>query len=537
MSPTAAPLKQSKSRKSEPNDLPSFGVDSNTEGGGVWKNTSSKTEKLLELKAEAPFKSDGSKMDLSDCVTSTQEILQLDIANGIKSIFHTAENVLDAHQKNSFNQYFRALLDEQVTSRFVPPPSSDGAPSDIDFFVVLDGARSTLEGCRDVLCNNIVFLHNENRKTSVKFDGVGDVLGHYVPLFENFTSEDGAEEGASSENGKDFADNVTIDDSVTGIKRATNDDVCVAGFNPLIPLSKEADSVSISPTVLATRIFLTSLVLHRVNMCISLLQVLSETYKAERGIRVSDLDLDRIALSESGDVMDADYYDNVLKNVEINEGYVKFDNEKLFKCLESMLMHDFESRIKAIWNFLDFDGDGSLEKDEMFRVAEIYDDSMNKAVDALSSQVIEGVKWDSGNTFVLSNRRNKKGKKLYSKIFKKSLKQCFEIEEEAPHRLRCIYAWSDKKSQGDETLVKYLSESNGKKRYIEFPPKISFDEFRSLQKEHFEGIENYGSTIAKSVYDSLLVKQGKGRQDRELMMQCAAFLTTVTVADYFAGIL
>ena len=45
---------------------PTWGVDANTEGGGIWQNTSAKREKLGELRGEMPEGAMQEGMDLED---------------------------------------------------------------------------------------------------------------------------------------------------------------------------------------------------------------------------------------------------------------------------------------------------------------------------------------------------------------------------------------------------------------------------------------------------------------------------------------
>ena len=73
---------------------------------------------------------------------------------------------------------------------------------------------------------------------------------------------------------------------------------------------------------------------------------------------------------------------------------------------------------------------------------------------------------------------------------------------------------------------------SSRKRYVELSPKISLPEFREVQQVHFTHLDRIGAEILASSREDLWVLQGKGRQNRELMRDCFAFLAAVSVIDY-----
>jgi hypothetical protein len=74
----------------------------------------------------------------------------------------------------------------------------------------------------------------------------------------------------------------------------------------------------------------------------------------------------------------------------------------------------------------------------------------------------------------------------------------------------------------------------GRKRFVELHPKISLDEFREVQKIHLPELDEPALEYLRSYRNDLLVKQGKGRQNRDVMRDCSLFFTGVCVADYVA---
>ena len=131
-------------------------------------------------------------------------------------------------------------------------------------------------------------------------------------------------------------------------------------------------------------------------------------------------------------------------------------------------------------------------------------------------------------------RKETKEKKRLVKMFQKTLRKHFEDEVEMPHRLRCIYAWANKAHQDNKIDSVMVEEEgwSGRQRYVELNPKISLPEFREVQQEHFTHLDRVGAEFLKSFREDLWVAQGKGRQNRELMRDCALFLTVVCFADY-----
>jgi hypothetical protein len=99
--------------------------------------------------------------------------------------------------------------------------------------------------------------------------------------------------------------------------------------------------------------------------------------------------------------------------------------------------------------------------------------------------------------------------------------------------------WSCKYSIGRIVLEEYIRL---KERYVDrmhsplfsLPPrhpKISYSEFKEVQQEHLQHLDNIGSEFIKGFREVLWVKQGRHRQRRQLYRDCTLFLMGVTILD------
>lgn len=172
-------------------------------------------------------------------------------------------------------------------------------------------------------------------------------------------------------------------------------------------------------------------------------------------------------------------------------------------------------------------------QDEMNKAVELYRAPAEKGVEEFVKGLIECLHEDKVNKI-----GTKAHKKQLNKALARTLKRCYFVENEAPHRLRCIYAWAEKAHQGGTfDAVRVSDDITGRKRYVELLPKISYEEFLEIQKEQFEFLDKIGEGYMTSLREEMWVNQGLGRQNRELMWQCAAFFAIVSVLDYCTYIL
>ncbi|KAL3943999.1 MAG: hypothetical protein SGBAC_001909 [Bacillariaceae sp.] len=221
---------------------------------------------------------------------------------------------------------------------------------------------------------------------------------------------------------------------------------------------------------------------------------------------------------------------------------------KVYKYLFAHLSGNCSDRVDAAWDLIDKDNDGLLDESEMTLVAELCLTPVQLALPKLFELALNEDPVTEADLVLAGNdetpaaaaskgwrqrRREAKMKKQLTKMFEKSIQNCFEDEVELPHRLRCIYAWAEKAHQ-DNKLDSIMVDSgwSDRKRYVELSPKISLPEFREVQQEHFAHFDRIGTEILKSYREDVWVLQGKGRERKELLRDSALFMSAVSIADY-----
>jgi len=119
-----------------------------------------------------------------------------------------------------------------------------------------------------------------------------------------------------------------------------------------------------------------------------------------------------------------------------------------------------QQRLQAWWALRDGDGDGLLEETEMADVVNWYAQPISDTASSLLSLTIDSLEEDKKLKI-----GTKAHKKELNKLLKKTMKHHYEIETEAPHRIRCVYAWADKEHQDGELKAVHVSEDvTGRKR-------------------------------------------------------------------------
>ena len=247
--------------------------------------------------------------------------------------------------------------------------------------------------------------------------------------------------------------------------------------------------------------------------------------------------------------------------------------QQIFQAYESASCHQF---VESWWNVMDADCDGLIDQEEMnvvvnlamkpvhMALKEMVDLSLEVCPSRRVGMRTDGDAWFLGgdDTSSLNNKSSKSSivnkiswrnrrtelaaRKQLTKIFSSTLARHFRDQVETPHRLRCIYAWAEKSHQNnkiDSILVDASEEWGaassivGRKRYVELEPKISYDEFRDVQRKHFPQLDAMGEEIIVSFKEDLWVAQGKMRQNAELRRDCFLFLAMVSLIDAGIGLL
>lgn len=315
---------------------------------------------------------------------------------------------------------------------------------------------------------------------------------------------------------------------------------------------------------ITTIAFATSIHIYKVFMLRALANTLLQNW--EQLISITSGDIDRAAVNHDGTSVIPSQRETV--NAQ--------SIQKLFTTYESSACAQF---VESWWNLLDADGDGLIDQEEMNTVVDLAMKPVHTALKEMVDLSLEvcparrvglgkgSNAWflggdsaalladnDSSHPSSISttklswrNRRTElAARKLLTKTFAATLTRHFRDQVETPHRLRCIYAWAEKAHQDnkiDSILVDASEEWGaassivGRKRYVELEPKISYQEFRDVQKKHFPQLDSIGEEIMMSFKEDLWVLQGKGRQNAELKRDCFLFLAAVSLIDVGIGLL
>ena len=441
---------------------PSWGVDANTAGGGVWANTSAKRDKLTELRGELT-----DAQETLDDAASRSELLDLHLVDGIRFIARSVDECWSDQSVVGGEglEKLDASISEFLQSSPVVGESTDGD-------VMLD-KKAYERHLRHI-------LQKVGKLTSLEVPSVtsSDTLIP-APIISSLAHirsfDEGGEAGLS-------------DSSVE-----SSDD-----------LSKSFDDC----TSFYRALLVESIVEHLESKWDELTEITSS-------------DIDRAAIAGEVDLVGSRDSISLFKvNNVIKSFYSK-------SCLD---------RVEALWDLVDSDSDELIDQEEMDRVAWMSILPVGEALKKLVNAVVESHPMhveSEENLGWRQRRREKKAKESFKKNFGKAVTRHFDIEAETPHRLRCLYAWAEKKHQAGKVKSVLIDSGSivGRKRYVELNPKISFEEFRSTKNEIFTEIERVGEEFVSSFREDLHVIQGKGRQNRELKRDCLIGLGVLAVGD------
>ena len=442
---------------------PSWGIDANTEGGGIWQNTSAKREKIGELKGEMPDGTLSKGMSLDDLATS-EERMELDWVDGTKLVVDFVDNC----------------------SVFGASSRCPDNPTLVKYSQFLSDSERKVKGNSGL--NEITYKRFlANAMTSLK-SGVGtpDCLAS-LKDFAGVEFEEEEGEAMATATAKAEA-KVSTSNKTKAQDENTNDE--------LHPTTNQSQITAFQNSIGAYKLALAQ----------AAVEFFEDKYTALSTF--SDTDIDRAAV----------------KGTTLDSSKLTVNHTNLINLFNAFAFENCEARTRSLWKLIDIDGDGMLEQEEMNRVADYSAAITEIALTRFVAQAIAELP---------EIDVNKKRKKKLSKHFSKMIKRHYEIEVEAPHRLRCVYAWSIKKHQdGFLDNVHVNNDVTGFKRYVELQPKISHDEWLVVQKEMFEFMDNTGGSYLDSYREDLQIAQGLGRQNRELYRQCAAFFLAVSTCDF-----
>ncbi|KAL3807457.1 hypothetical protein ACHAXA_002717 [Cyclostephanos tholiformis] len=272
--------------------------------------------------------------------------------------------------------------------------------------------------------------------------------------------------------------------------------------------NREVDEQIHQLNAIAFKAFSSSTQIYRTLLLRATAQTLLENWDTLTTVTSGDIDraaVSKSALSSHRTVVNA-------KNIQ-----------KLFVAYANGSCKDW---VQSWWNLIDDDGDGLIDEEEMTNLPA-----------ALNSK--KSLSWRD-------RRRELKARKAFTNTLQTTLKRHFRDQVEAPHRLRCIYAWADKSHQNNKLDSIVVDSSDdwgaassimGRKRFVELLPKISYPEFRNVQARHFPHLDKIGEEIAMSFKEDLWVLQGKRRQNKELRRDSFLFLFGISLVDFGIGML
>lgn len=440
-----------------------IGVDSNTEGGGVWAQTNAKREKLGELRLE--LNREKGELTLDDAAT-LEERKDLRLIDGIIAVSSNvdgktllnSENVDETKFQTPFLQSFKSSMDD-YTKTFLKVNKKELTTEEI--------TRDQFDVYINYLLEKLDSYEANNKQALINLRNI--LL--FIPPNDDYNT---LPHSLMSE--------LAVDSSINE---------CLEIFRMLLLKS-----------------------------CLK--HLLDEW---ENLIKISERDVDRAATT--GITM---------------EQPTTLSISKLHASICSFGYGSCVDRVKTLWDLFDKDEDGLLDQVEMDSVAFM----IVKPVEAaflefvklsIESSPLRDTHGDHQNIGWWKRRKiakaEAKAKKDILKFTEKTIKRHFDADVEMPHRLRCTYAWADKKHQDGKVQSVTVSEegSGGKQRYVELDPKISYDEFRDQQKDHFSHLDRVAEELSVGLKEELYISQGKGRQRSTLKKESAAFLSAVAAID------
>ncbi|GMH55390.1 hypothetical protein TrRE_jg12920 [Triparma retinervis] len=285
-------------------------------------------------------------------------------------------------------------------------------------------------------------MEEVNRGIEVKERGEegGDVGGIVVEGFwgkriADFKAVEGGEKEKEKEKEKAEPNVVTDKDEMDEMDDADLRGVELRSFSNLEELCDNRDFKRERPDELHGRMFHLLVARHKVQVGAELLKLLEGQEGWDRVSKVVDADVDRAAMD--GRKVDGDR---------------KVRTSKLVGALHAIMNGASEDKLRAVWELHhkeDVGGEGGgIEREEMEGVVELYSGSVMNAVKAMGGRAIDTIPPAKGRDLGVVGTT--KHKKRLRKAFDRVAKRLMDVEQEAPHRIRCIYQWADKEHQGGE---------------------------------------------------------------------------------------
>jgi hypothetical protein len=462
--------------------------------GSVWQTSTSKRDKLLELKGELASlslsDSESNTPTLDDLATDRQK-LDLWLVDGLRLIVKQVEEALPISTVN-----VSELPGEE--------------PSKIPLEVL---------GRIDRIISDVI--GTEARDYQLQEPEWNRILSSAQRELVNALESTDALQPQVLRSARDI-----VDVADAAISRVTQ----TSEFTPWLQKHQQPSTESLS---LLKIDFVNSATRYQLLSTLALVKQLQFSWKMLTSI--TDQDTDRAAVQQG----------NLASNVVL---ITTLSAKKLSDVIHAHLLGNSSTRrIDSLWNLIDKDNDGLVDQVEMNHVCSIALLSAQGAVQQLLREALDAAPLDRFVDFQAGTkenwrqkRRRMNDKKRLMSLLQKTLNSHFDVELEMLHRLRCVYSWANKKHQSnkmDSVLVHedgggIVTSVVGRKRYVELHPKISLTEFREVQGIHFPQLDRIGQECLTSFRDELWVQQGKGRQNQELQRDCALFFVALCLLDF-----
>ena len=500
---------------------PLVGVDSNTAGGGVWAQTSAKRDKLAELKLEIPPE----LRTLDDMATPVQK-LDLDMTDGLRLVARAVDGAW-ADQRGATNSnggedcaIHKALAELQTFLDKMDAKQEKQTTDTAPTMVGRERFEAHLSEVMRILEPDMAAASPAEKLAPRS--ALAQLRDFTVYEPEGGEKEDGDDTG-SADDKKDDASAADNDGSDVDKDASSSKTTTTKSTLPAIPDEVDADLSSAEDPFDACASYLRLLTVR--NAAAILRESWDDLTKLTYG------DVDRAAVR--GDPSDASA---TLALEDVND------------VLMAYASGSCKDRVAALWNLVDKDNDGLIDEVEMDYLAHWSMKPVEAALQQFFEETLEElpaaedalVAADGSDTSTTpqkkgwrQRRRDAKTKKRMIKLFNKAIANHFDVEVETPHRLRCIYAWAEKEHQNNRIDSVHIESGTiaGRKRYVELAPKISLEEFRSEQQEHFGHLDRVGEEILSSFREDLLVDQGNGRQNKQERRDMLLFLGAVSAVD------
>jgi len=523
-----------------PKPISPFGVDSNNSGGGIWEQTSTKKTKLNELLTELNERGidTGSKgMETLDEAAVGEEGLDLDLVDGMKILVKIVDNSED--NVNTISEDASSQYENQVINTNIEQAAKQATTR---LFKLFENTTEEEEWTKDILeskMNEAIRILSEGCVPDVSDKKKKPVAGsldvsHPFCYLRQFVASD-----------------ATVVDNVSGNGSGANDD----DLDPSIQQQIE------TLNNITTHALTSSTILYRTLLLRATAQTLLNNW--DQLTTITSGDIDRAAISKT--------------ELPSSSQRATINAKSIQNVFEAYAHNSPQDWVQSWWKLIDADKDGLIDQEEMNNCVDLSIEPVHLALGDVFDMTLEvcpvrtiglggeeearkknawflGV--DAGDNedaeiptnippvkLSWRNRRKElKQQKILTKTFQATIARHFRDQAEAPHRLRCIYAWAEKAHQ-DNKLDSVLVDASedwgsgaasavmGRKRYVELEPKISYSEFREVQKKTFPHLDRIGEEIITSFKEDLWLLQGSKRQNKELKRDGMLFLLAISVVD------